>query len=146
MPSLEIYIRLNCCTCTVFKIWINHKTKPFTQLFSQPCNASVSPFWAFTNRNDSFPHPFIYFNKWNPNSLIHLKPENGIPFGWSLSLKAILGSTPGDTSRLWVLINNTSNSNRSNSTFRSLSLNKMGFTVFLTLYLIKRLWILIFVQ
>ena len=42
-----VCIPLNCCKCTVFKIWINHKTRPFTQLFSQPCNASVSPFWAF---------------------------------------------------------------------------------------------------
>ena len=45
--SLEHCIPLNSCKCTVFKIWINHKTRPFTQLFSQPCNASVSPFWAF---------------------------------------------------------------------------------------------------
>ena len=109
---------------------MNHKTKPFTQLFSQPCNCICKPFLGFfTNRNDSFPYSFIYFNP-----LIHLKPENGIPFGRSLSLKAILGSTPGDSSRLWVLINNMSNWNRSKSNFRSLSLNKMGFTVFLTLY------------
>ena len=55
MPSLELCIPLNCCKCTVIQIWTNHKTRPFTQLFSQPCNASVSPFWAFlptkTTRN-----------------------------------------------------------------------------------------------
>ena len=44
---LELCIPLNCCKSTVFKIWINHKTRPFTQLFSQPCNAFVSTFWAF---------------------------------------------------------------------------------------------------
>ena len=48
MPGLELYIPLNCCKCTVFKIRINHKTRPFSRrLFSQPCNASVSPFWAY---------------------------------------------------------------------------------------------------
>ena len=45
MPiCLELCIPLNSCKCTVFKIWTNHKTRPFTQLFSQPSNASVSPF------------------------------------------------------------------------------------------------------
>ena len=84
---LELCIPLNCCKSTVFKIWINHKTRPFTQLFSQPCNASVRPFYGFfTKRNDSFPCPLIYFNKWNPNPLIYLKPENGTHFGWSLSV------------------------------------------------------------
>ena len=38
MPSLELCIPLNYCKCTV-KIWINHKTRPFTQLFSQPSGA-----------------------------------------------------------------------------------------------------------
>ena len=46
MRSLELCIPLNCCKCTV-KIWINLKTRPYTQLFSRPWNASVSPFWAF---------------------------------------------------------------------------------------------------
>ena len=47
IPSLELCIPLNCCKCTVFKIRTNHKTRPFAHLFSQACNASVSPFWAF---------------------------------------------------------------------------------------------------
>ena len=46
MRSLELCIPLNCCKCTV-KIWINLKTRPYTQLFSRPWNASVSPFYAF---------------------------------------------------------------------------------------------------
>ena len=105
MPSLEHCIPLSCCICTVFKIWINHKTRPFTQLFPQACNASVSPFWAFYQPKRQY--PFIYCNKWNLNPLIYLKPENGIPFRWSLSVYVILGSTPRDSSRLWILINNT---------------------------------------
>ena len=105
MPSLELCIPLDCCKCTVFKIRTNHKTRPFTHLFSQACNASVSPFWAFLPyRNGSFPYPFIYFNKWNPNPLVYLKPENGTPFGWTFSVQAILRSTPPprDSSRLWI--------------------------------------------
>ena len=39
MSSLELCIPLNYCKCTV-KIWINHKTRPFTQLFSQPSGAT----------------------------------------------------------------------------------------------------------
>ena len=34
------------------------------------------------DRNDRCLYPFI-----------HLKPEKGTPFGWSLSVKAIIGST-----------------------------------------------------
>ena len=41
-PSLEHCIPLNCCKCTVFKIWINHKTRPFTQLFP----SHVMHLWA----------------------------------------------------------------------------------------------------
>ena len=106
MPSLELCIPLDCCKCTVFKIRTNHKTRPFTHLFSQACNASVSPFWAFLPyRNGSFPYPFIYFNKWNLNPLVYLKPENGTPFGWTFSVQAILRSSPPpprDSSRLWI--------------------------------------------
>ena len=32
-PSLELCIPLNCCKCTVFDIWISHKTKKFWRLF-----------------------------------------------------------------------------------------------------------------
>ena len=31
IPSLELYIPSNCCKCTIFKIWINHKTRTFSQ-------------------------------------------------------------------------------------------------------------------
>ena len=34
IPHLELCIPfLNCCKCTVFKIWINHKTRTFFRLF-----------------------------------------------------------------------------------------------------------------
>ena len=34
IPSLErLCIPFNCCKCTVFKIWINHKTRTSSQLF-----------------------------------------------------------------------------------------------------------------
>ena len=85
---LDLCIPLNCCKCTVFKIWINHKTRPLTVYsaqFHSHCHSICAPFSDFfPNRNDSFPYPFIYFNKWNPNPSIYLKPENDTPFKWSL--------------------------------------------------------------
>ena len=33
IPSLELCTPLNCCKCTVFKIWINHKTS-YSALFT----------------------------------------------------------------------------------------------------------------
>ena len=45
------------------------------------------------DRNDRFSARFIYFNKSNPYSLTHLKPEKGTPFWRSLPVKAILAST-----------------------------------------------------
>ena len=34
------------------------------------------------------------FTLWNPFPFIYLKPKKGTPFGWSLSMSAIIGSTP----------------------------------------------------
>ena len=39
---------------------------------------------------------YTSINKWNPDTFIYLKPEIGTPFGRSLPLQAIIGSTPGD--------------------------------------------------
>ena len=33
IPSLELFSLFNCWKCTVFKIWINHKTRTFCRLF-----------------------------------------------------------------------------------------------------------------
>ena len=63
-PSLELCILLNCCKCTVFKIWINHKTRPFTLLFSQlwyickpflgflPTEMTVFPILSYTSTSE----------------------------------------------------------------------------------------------
>ena len=48
---------------------------------------------AFTDRNDRFPYPFIYFNKLNPNPFIYLKPEKRTPFGQSLPVQVMQFST-----------------------------------------------------
>ena len=48
----------------------------------------------FTDPNDRFPNPFIYFNWWNPYPFIYLKPEKDTPFGRSLQVQAIIGNTP----------------------------------------------------
>ena len=47
IPSSELCIPFHRCKCTFFKIWTNHKPRVFSQLFSQPKNASVSPVWPF---------------------------------------------------------------------------------------------------
>ena len=53
-----------CCQCTVLKIGINNKNSMFSQLHKvlkfiyQPINLG-----PFTNPNEIFPSPFIYFNQ-----------------------------------------------------------------------------------
>ena len=52
----------------------------------QPQGASIRKIiikGPFKYLNDRFPYPFIY-----------LKPEKGTSFGWSLTVQAIIGSTP----------------------------------------------------
>ena len=94
---IELCIPINCCKWTVFKIWINHKTRMFFSTISQPKKFICKPFWFFfTDRNDRFPYPLRYFNKWNPDTFIYLKPEIGTHLERSLPLWAIIGSTPGD--------------------------------------------------
>ena len=58
----------------MFKILINHKNIRFSARlsFSQPKNASVSPFGLFTDRNGRYSYPFIYF--------IFLSPRRVPPF------------------------------------------------------------------
>ena len=43
--------------------------------------------------NDRLPYPFIYFDSWNPYPFIYLKRKKGTPFGRSLPIKFIIGST-----------------------------------------------------
>ena len=94
---IALCIPINCCKWTVFKIWINHKTRMFFSTISQPKKFICKPFWFFfTDRNDRFPYPLRYFNKWNPDTFIYLKPEIGTHLERSLPLWAIIGSTPGD--------------------------------------------------
>ena len=49
----------------------------------------------FKYLNDRLPYPFIWLNLCNPYSLKYLKPEKGTPFGRSLPVWAVIGSTPG---------------------------------------------------
>ena len=44
--------------------------------------------------NIRFPYPYMYLRSWNPYPFIYLKPEKGAPFGQSLCVQAIIGSTP----------------------------------------------------
>ena len=79
-PSLYLFILLNCCKCIVFTIWINH-AKPecslnYSHRHLMHLLALLGPF--FTKRNYTFPYPFIFFNRWNPNLLKYL----AIPESW----------------------------------------------------------------
>ena len=75
MPGLELCLPLNCCKCIVFKIWINHKTRTFSRLFHTHKTHLLALLGLSTDRQDKFPYPFIYFNKWDPFPFIYLKPE-----------------------------------------------------------------------
>ena len=49
----------------------------------------------FTDRNDAFSYPFIYFSY----SFVYLKPKKGTPFARSLPIQAIMWSAPHDKKR-----------------------------------------------
>ena len=62
IPSLELCIHLNCCKWTVFKIWI-YPAKPESVLFFHSHKLHLLAILGlFTDRNNRFPNPFIYFN------------------------------------------------------------------------------------
>ena len=79
-PCLELCIPLNYCTCTVFKIWINHKTRPFTQLFSQPCKASVVLFGIFYQPKWQFSLPLHILQQVKSHPSHTLKAWKWYPF------------------------------------------------------------------
>ena len=46
----------------LLQIWTNHKTRVFSQLFHSQKMHLLAPCGLFTDWNDRFPFPFIYFN------------------------------------------------------------------------------------
>ena len=56
----------NCFKCTVFWIWINHKTRTSSLLSRSNKMHLITLFGLFTDRHDWFPYPFTYFNQWIP--------------------------------------------------------------------------------
>ena len=62
IPSLELCNPFDCCKCNVFEICINHKTRTFYRYFCSHKMNLLALLGLFTDRNDSFPYPFIYFN------------------------------------------------------------------------------------
>ena len=62
---LPFIYHFNRCKFTVFQIRINHKIERFPTFSSHKIHllALLGP---FTDPNDRFPYPSIYFNKWNP--------------------------------------------------------------------------------
>ena len=78
-PFIERCIPFNCCKWTVFKIWINHKTRMFFTTISQPKKkTSVSPFG------------FFYRSKWQISLPFHILQQVKsrhlhIPEAWNRS-------------------------------------------------------------
>ena len=70
-PSVEVCIPFNCSKCTVFVIWINHKTRMFPQSFHNH-RMHLLALLGLSDQNDRFCYPFIY-----------LKPEKGTPPPWA---------------------------------------------------------------
>ena len=66
ISSLELCISFNCCNCIIFKIWINHNTRSFSQHFHKYKMQLFVLFGLFTDRNERFLFPFIHLNWWNP--------------------------------------------------------------------------------
>ena len=87
IPSLELFIPLNCCKHTVFEIWINHKTTTFSRRFSlQPKMQLLALLGLSTDRNDRFPTLSHTSTSEITTLSYSSKPKIGTPFGWSLSV------------------------------------------------------------
>ena len=66
-PSVDVCIPFNCSKCTVFVIWINHKTRTFSRSFRNQ-RMHLLALLGLSDQNDRFCYPFIY-----------LKPDKGTP-------------------------------------------------------------------
>ena len=66
IPCSEFY-PFNYRKCTVLKVWINHKTRMFSRLFHSHKMHLLALLGLFTDQNDIFPYPSIYFVKSLPS-------------------------------------------------------------------------------
>ena len=69
-----------------------HKTRTFLEPFLSHKLHLLALLGLFTDRNDRFPYPFIYFNKWFPHSFTYLKPEKRR--GGQVLNKCLCGEAP----------------------------------------------------
>ena len=74
-PSLELCIHFNCCKCTALKIRLNHKTRMFSWHFHSHKMHLLALLGLFTDQNERFSYPFIFFSQWNPYPFKNLKLE-----------------------------------------------------------------------
>lgn len=65
IPSREIYIPFNWCKCTVYLNKPQNQTAVSRPFHSHKMRHLVL-LGHFTNQNDKFPNPYIYFNYWIP--------------------------------------------------------------------------------
>ena len=74
---------------------LSQKTRTFSRLSDSHKRHLSALFGLFTDLNDRFPTLSYTSTSKIPHLFINLKPENGNPFGRSLSLWKIIATTPG---------------------------------------------------
>ena len=60
IQSVDLYIHFNYCKFTVFKVWINHKIRTFSQRFLSHKMHLLALLGLFKDTNDRFYQTFIY--------------------------------------------------------------------------------------
>ena len=93
IPRLEGCNSSNCCKCTVY-ITGSLEIRKYCCLFYIHEMRRLAPLGPFTDQNDRFSYPVIYFNQWSPCPFIYLKVVKGTPFGQSLPILTTTGSPP----------------------------------------------------
>ena len=73
IPSLELCITFSCCKCTVFKLWINQKTRKLSRLFHSHKILLLALSGLFADQNDKISLPSHIFQP-------HLKSGKGTHF------------------------------------------------------------------
>ena len=89
-PNLELCVTFSCCKCTVFKLWINRKTRKLSRLFHSHKILLLALLGLFTDQNDT---DFSTLSCTSTieilNPFIHLKSGKGTHFAIRTELPRI---------------------------------------------------------
>ena len=108
IPSLELCITFSCYKCTVFKLWINQKTRKLSRLFHSHKILLLALLGPFTDQNDTDFSTLSYTSTIEILTLSYTWGLEEVPLsqlGWNFPVKAIIGGTPRDLCLLfsqWV--------------------------------------------